>query len=267
VLTLPEQAEWERVCERTSHIFGVTIPVLPSLANLQKLNDQVVELVKRFGQDVTNYHGKLQKLLPSIVGAYAALPRYKTAVATDRLCQSIQRAKKPLEVFEAIRTAEVTSPAAMGEVFKQSAKAHRAIDQIRLDVFEKLGQISDEPRAGVAGILRTNIQDALTVDEHVTALESVVSRWLNDSMKVLLDGPREPAPPPLPPLSHPAGPTLLMATIPGPPDRPTIRGQRKITGLAAWHALKDEIERDITEGAELELIWQITKRPPGEEYE
>jgi hypothetical protein len=264
---LPEQAEWERVCERTSHIFGVTIPVLPSLANLQKLNDQVVDLVKRFGQDVTNYNGKLQKLLPSIVGAYAALPRYKTAVAMDTLCQSIQRAKKPLEVFEAIRTAEVTSPAAMGEVFKQSAKAHRAIDQIRLDVFEKLGQISDEPRAGVAGILRTNIQDALTVDEHVTALESVVSRWLNDSMKVLLDGPREPAPSSLSPLSQPAGPTPLVATIPGPPDRPTIRGQRKITGLAAWHALKDEIEREITEGTELELIWQITKRPPGEEHE
>jgi hypothetical protein len=259
---LPDQAIWEQVCERTSHIFGVTIPVLPSLANLQKLNDQVSDLSMKFGPDVTNYHGKLQKLLPAVVGAYSDLPRYKTAVAMSALCQSIQRAKKPLEVFEAIRVAEITSPSAMGEVFKQSAKVHRAIDQIRLDVFEKLGQISDEPRAGVAGMLRQNIQDALTVDEHVTALEGIVGRWLNDSMKLLLDAPREPVPPPLPPISQPTGLSPLVPLIPGSPERMIITGQRKTTGLAGWRALKDEIEQELTEDAELEMNWQIMKRQP-----
>jgi hypothetical protein len=259
---LPDQSVWEQVCERTSHIFGVTIPVLPSLANLQKLNDQVSDLSMKFGPDVTNYHGKLQKLLPAVVGAYSDLPRYKTAVAMSALCQSIQRAKKPLEVFEAIRVAEITSPSAMGEVFKQSAKVHRAIDQIRLDVFEKLGQISDEPRAGVAGMLRQNIQDALTVDEHVTALESVVGRWLNDSMKLLLDAPREPVPPPLPPISQPSGLSPLVPLIPGSSERMIITGQRKTTGLAGWRALKDEIEQELTEDAELEMNWQIMKRQP-----
>ena len=109
-------------------------------------------------------------------------------------------------------------------------------------------------------MLRRTIQDVLTVDEHVTALESVVSRWVDDSMKVLLDGPREPIPPPLPPLSPPADLAPLNPIMPGSPERTTIRGQRNITGLVAWRALKDEIEGDLTEDAELEMNWQITKR-------
>jgi hypothetical protein len=131
--------------------------VLPSLGNLQKLSDQASELIKKFGPDVANYTNKLQKVLPAIVGAHGDLPRYKTAIAMNALCQAIQRSKKPLEVFEAVRAAEITSPSAMGEVFKQSGKAHGALDQIRLDVFEKLGEITDEPRAAVAGMLRRNI--------------------------------------------------------------------------------------------------------------
>src|SRR5260370_13865905 len=198
---LPEQKAWEQVCERASHIFGVTIPMLPTLANLQKLNDQVSELNKQFGPEVANYVAKLRITLPAIVGDYVDLPRYRTAVAMNALCQSVQRAKKPSEIFEAIQVIEITSPSAMGEVFKQSAKAHRALDQIRFDVFEKLGQVSDEPRAGVAKLLRQQIQDALRADEHATALDSVVGRWLDASMKLLLDAPREPFP--QPPKPHP----------------------------------------------------------------
>jgi hypothetical protein len=260
--TLPDQADWELVCGRSSHIFGVTIPVLPSLGNLQKLNDQASELIKKFGPDVANYTSKLQKVLPAIVGAYVDLSRYKTAIAMNALCQAIQRCKKPLEVFEAVRAAEITSPSAMSEVFKQSGKAHGALDQIRLDVFEKLGQITDEPRAAVAGMLRRNIQEALTVDEHVTALENVVSRWLNDSMKLLLDAPREPIIAPLPPLLRPMDPIPMPPAIAGSPERVVIRGQRKITGLKEWQILKNEIEQELTDDAELEMNWQIMKRQP-----
>jgi hypothetical protein len=258
---LPDQKTWELVCDRTSHMFGVTIPVLPTLANLQKLNDQVSELNKKFGPDVANYQGKLQLVLPAVVGVYADLPRYKTAVAMNALCEAIQRAKKPLEVFDAIRSMPVTSPSAMGEVFKQAAKVHRAIDQVRLDVFEKLGQVSDEPRAGVAGMLRRDIQDALRVDEHVTALESIVGRWLNDSMKLLLDVPHEPILPPLPPISQPDVPPPLPP-VSVSSDKMLIKGQRKTTGIAGWRALKDEIEQELTEDAELEVNWQIVKRRP-----
>jgi hypothetical protein len=150
----------------------------------------------------------------------------------------------------------------MGEVFKQSGKAHGALDQIRLDVFEKLGQITDEPRATVAGMLRRNIQDALTVDEHVTALENVVSRWLNDSMKLLLDAPREPMIAPVPPVLPAIDPIPTPPAIAGSPERLVIRGQRKITGLKQWQVLKTEIEQEITDDAELEINWQIIKRQP-----
>jgi hypothetical protein len=142
---LPGQKAWEQVCERASHIFGVTIPALPTLANLQKLHDQISGLNKQFGPDVVNYVGKLGTALPPIMGDYADLPRYRTAIAMSSLCQAVQRVKKPSEIFEAIQDKDLTAPSAMGEVFKQSARAHRALDQIRLDVFEKLGQVSGEP--------------------------------------------------------------------------------------------------------------------------
>ena len=191
---LPEQKAWEQVSDRSSHIFGVTVPALPTLANLQKLGEQVSELVRQLGPDVDSYAAKLRNLLPVFVGEFANVPRYKTGAAMSALCQAIQRAKKPAEVFDAIQTAQVTAPSAMGAVLKHAAKAHRALDQIRLDVFEKLGQVEGEPRAGVATILRQQIQDALRAEEHATGLDSVVGRWLDDAMKVLLDAPREPVP-------------------------------------------------------------------------
>jgi hypothetical protein len=255
---LPEQKAWEQVCEKASHIFGVTIPALPTLANLQKLNDQVSELTMRLGPDVGNYLTKLRTTLPTLVGDFTDVQRYKTAAVMSTLCQAIQRAKKPSEVFDAIQTAQVTAPSAMGEVFKQAAKVHRALDQIRLDVFESLGQVRDEPRAGVAKILRQQIQDALRADEHATALDSVVGRWLDDSMKLLLDAPRDITPPP-------AAPPPAIDHISLPPTRAlpgTIvkEGKRAIKGASAWKSVREEIERELTEDAELEINWRIVKK-------
>ena len=255
---LPEQKAWEQVCERVSHIFGVTIPVLPTLANLQKLNDHVSELTNKLGQDVTNYVGKLRGTLPAFVGDFADVQRYKTAAITSTLCQAIQRAKKPSEVFEAIQTAQVTVPSAMGEVFKQAGKVHRALDQIRPDVFESLGLVRDEPRAGVAKMLRQQIQDALRADEHATALDSVVGRWLDDSMKLLLDVPRAASPP-----SAAPAPVIEDISLPPTPPVPgTIvkEGRRAVKGAAAWKSVREEIERELTEDAELEINWRIVKK-------
>ena len=123
---LPEQKAWDQACERASHFFGVMVPALPTLANLQKLHDQVAALNQQFGPDVANYLGKLRTILPAVVGDETEILRYQTAAATNALCQTIQRAKKPSETFDAIQGAEVTVPSAMGEVFKQSARAHKA---------------------------------------------------------------------------------------------------------------------------------------------
>jgi len=261
---LPEQKAWDQACERASHFFGVTVPALPTLANLQKLHDQVASLNKQFGHEVANYLGKLRTILPAVVGDETEILRYKTAAATNALCQTVQRAKKPSETFEAIQGAQVTVPSAMGEVFKQSAKAHAALNQIRLDVFEKLGQVQDEPRAGVAQSLRQQLQDALRSDEHVTALDSVVSRWLDDSMKLLLDAPRpQPTPPIVAPVPDENDISLPPFLPPPPPPKPGIKvstGQRKVTGKKEWHALSDEIDREVTDDAELELTWRIVKK-------
>jgi hypothetical protein len=252
---LPEQKTWEQVCERAGHIFGVTISTLSSLANLQKLHEQVSQLNKQYGLSVQSYLEKLKVTLPGIVGEFGELPRYKTAVAINSLCQTVQRAKKPLDIFEAIQNADVTTPSAMGEVFKQSAKIHGALDQVRLDVFERLGQISGEPRAGVAKLLREQIQEALRADEHVTALDGVVGRWIDDSMKLLLDVPS--APPPPPTKTDPGAPPPEVAVSPG---TVMITGERKIRGRNAWRALTEEIEQQLTDDAELELSWRIVRK-------
>lgn len=260
---LPDQKVWDVTCERASHFFGVTVPALPTMANLQKLHDQVTNLNKQYGQEVANYLAKLRSTLQAIVGGEIEVLRYKTAESTNALCQAVQRSKSPLETFKAIQSAHVTGPSAMGEVFKQSAKAHAALNLIRLDVFEKLDQIEDEPRASLGQSLRQQLQDALRADEHATALDSVVSRWLDDSMKLLLDAPR---PQPVPAVTvPPAVDDLALPPVlpPPPPPKPGVNvstGQRKVTGKKAWHALSDEIDREVTEDAEIELTWRIVKK-------
>jgi hypothetical protein len=245
---LPDQRAMELTCTRASDIFGVTIPVLPSLANLQKMHDQVTALNKQLGPAVANYLGKLSAVLPPIVGDFSETDRYKTAVAMNALCQAIGRSSKPADTFAAIQSAHVTIPSAMGEVFKQAAKVHDALDRIRMEVFEKLGQVRGEPRAGVAKMLRQQLQDALRADEHVTALSGVVKSWLDDSMKLLLDAPPPPSSPP---------PT------PNPPGFKVSEGKRKVHGKREWQSLREEIEREVTDDAEVELTWRIVSKRPG----
>jgi hypothetical protein len=256
---LPEQKAWEQVCERTGYIFGETIPSLPSLANLQKLHDLVIAGVRKLGPDVANYLGKLRTTLMAVFGDYAELPRYKTAVATDAICKAVSRAKKPWDIFEAVQTAMVTSPPGMGEVFRQASKVHSALDQVRLDVFENLGQVRDEPWAGVAKTLRDQILDALRADEHVTGLSGVAGRWFEDSMKLLMDMRRAATPPPQPP-SQPEAADPLPPPPPPPPDMKVTQGNRKVVGKTAWRSLRDEIEAELTEDAELEMSWRIVKK-------
>jgi hypothetical protein len=252
---LPEQKAWEQVCERTGYIFGETIPSLPSLANLQKLHDLVTAGVRKLGPDVANYLGKLRTTLTAVLGDHAELPRYKTALATDAICKAVGRAKKPWDVFEVVQNAQMTSPSGMGEVFRQSAKVHAALDQVRVDVFEKLGQVREEPWAGVAKTLRDQILDALRADEHVTGLSGLANRWFEDSMKLLLE--MKPATPPPAPRPEPPSPP---PPPPPPPNMEVKEGKRTVVGRTAWCSLRDEIERELTEDAELEMSWRIVKK-------
>ena len=260
--SLPEQAAWEEVASRASHIFGVTLPSLPTLANLQKLDTQVRELMTKHSADVTNYGDKVRSTLTQICGAYKDVARFKTAFSMNALCHAVQQTGKPLDLFEAIRNAQTeTSPAGMGIVFKQASAIHRALDQVRHDVFQRLGQIQDEPRASVAQGLRRQIQEALETDEHVTSLAGVVRRWQDDAMALLLDRPPLPPqvspPAPQPPAAPPEPP---IVTPPPQPGEKVFTGSRRASGLRGWKSITEEIEREMTEDAELEITWRIVKK-------
>ena len=256
---LPEQAVWEEVASYTSHIFGVTLQPLPKLASLQKLDTEVRELVSKHSGDVANYLGKLSSTLPKICGGCSDLARFKTATRMNALCATIQQTRKPLDLFEAIRVAKMeTSPAGMGVVFKQALPVHRALDQVRIDVFERLGQVQDEPRASVAQGLRLQIQEALEADEHVTSLDGVVRRWLDDAMKLLLDRPAPPAQPLQSPPFQPEPP--IVTPPPFQPGQQVLTGSRHASGLGGWKSISEEIERELTDDAELEISWRIVKK-------
>jgi hypothetical protein len=254
---LPDQADWEEVASRTSHIFGVTLQPLPNLANLQKLDTQVRELVTKYSGEVANYVSKLRTTLSQLCGGCDGIPRLKTAESMIALCTAIQKTRKPLDLFEAIRLAQMdTSAAGMGVVLKQAATIHTAIDQIRRDAFEKLGQVQDEPRSSVAQGLRHQIQDVLEADEHVTALGGVVRQWMNDAMNLLFERPAlplvTPAIQPDPPLMTP--PQVVQA------GRKILTGSRRGHGQFGWKSIAEEIERELTDDAELEITWRIEKK-------
>jgi hypothetical protein len=255
---LPEQTVWDQVSSNVGHIFGVTLQPLPKLANLQKLDKEVRELVLRHSGEVANYLGKLRNTLPRICIGSNNLSRLMTAENTNALCAVIQQTRKPMDLFEAIHNARMqTSPAGMGVVLKQASSIHRALDQIRIDVFERLDQIQDEPRASAARGLRNQIQEALEADEHVTSLDGVVRRWLDDSMNLLLDRPAIPGQPPQPPAIRPEPP--IVAPPPDQPGRRVLTGSRHVSGIGGWKSITEEIERELTEDAELEINWRMVK--------
>ena len=254
---LPDQADWEEVASRTSHIFGVTLQPLPNLANLQKLDTQIRELVTKYSGEVANYVSKLRTTLSQICGGCDGFARLMTAESMIALCTAIQKTRKPLDLFEAIRLAQMdTSAAGMGVVLKQAATIHTAIDQIRRDAFDKLGQVQDEPRSSVAQGLRRQIQDVLEADEHVTALGGVVRQWMNDAMNLLFERPAlplvTPAIQPDPPLMTP--PQVVQA------GRKVLTGSRRGHGQFGWKSIAEEIERELTDDAELEITWRIEKK-------
>lgn len=257
---LPEQTVWEQVGANASHIFGVTLQPLPKLANLQKLDTEVRNLVSRYSGEVANYLSKLRNTLPKFCSESNQLARFKTADSTNALCAAIQQTRKPKDLFDAIRKARMeTSPAGMGVVFKQAGNIHRALDQVRMDVFEQLGQIQDEPRATAAKGLRSQIQEALGADEHVTSLEGIVKRWLDDAMKLLWDRPKAPVPPTEPPPSTPHEPESPPST-PFQQGQKVLTGSRNVFGIAGWKSIAQEIERELTEDAALEITWRIIKK-------
>ncbi len=75
-------------------------------------------------------------------------------------------------------------------------------------------------------------------------------------MKLLLDAPREPVPQPA--VADPGAQDVAIPTV--SPGSIVTSGQRKVTGKRAWHALAEEIERELTEDAELEMSWRIVKK-------
>jgi hypothetical protein len=79
-------------------------------------------------------------------------------------------------------------------------------------------------------------------------------------MKLLL-APREPVTQPTVPNtpSHPLPPPLPDPVSPG---TMVTTGQRKVTGKKEWQSLREEIERELTEDAELDMTWRIVKKRP-----
>jgi hypothetical protein len=85
----------------------------------------------------------------------------------------------------------------------------------------------------------------------VTGLTGVAGRWFEDSMKLLFE--MKPPPPPPPTTPEPA-------PLPTPPDKVVREGRRKVVGKSACRSLLAEVERELSDDAELELTWRIVKK-------
>lgn len=271
--TLPSQSEWTVVAERASHLFGLTLPPIPSPGNLQKLDEQVRALVSQYAGDLSDYASKLQATLSMLDEPHAAATRLVTAARMQTLCSAIRDTRKPVDLFSAIHNATLeSSPHAMSVAFKQAKGIHAALDKIRLFTYTQLGGVTDEPRATAARGLRLQLLEALKADEHVTGLTSLISSWLDNAERLLLQvpvsvpspgiapAPVRPAEPPAPVPPSPAASPIRPAVVPAPPGKTVVEGQRQITGKSSWQTVVSEIERDLTEDTELEISWKIVKK-------
>ncbi|MEK7750963.1 MAG: phage resistance protein [Acidobacteriota bacterium] len=251
---VPAQEMWDTVVHRAGQIFGVTISPLPTLANLQRLDADVRDVVRRCREPLSSYVAKLRPVLQRLNTEGEPPARLRTAEAVQTLIAEVEQTRKSLELARRIQTAAVvTSETAMGVALKQAGGIHAALDRLNLALFESLARIEDEPRATVArGILR-QLREALREDEHVTSLDDVVRKLEEQATRLILDVPRPPIPLP-PPIGE---------EVPLPPPKPgklvVASGRKAAKGLAGWKEVAREIESNMADDTELVISWEILR--------
>lgn len=207
-VVLPAEAEWEPAVKRAGSIFGVAISRLLSATNVGKLSGEAQKIASDARRGCQAYCQRLKDRLTRLDMDPEAADRMKTAVATQALVERLHAAEAA-DVVKLLATSDIaTSEAAMGECRAKAAELEGNLDTAGWDIFEAIGQLTDQRQATAQEIL-AELRQALASDEHVLELAPALKGAQARAVRLLTKAAEEP---PKPPIVPPPGPEP-----PGPP--------------------------------------------------
>jgi len=195
---LPPENAWGTALERAALVFGVVCSPLLNASNLSRLAEEI----KLKARDNIQYCRPLVTNVTSCLARFdlaaEKAPRHQTAEAVLNLLEAV-RDSKPAAVIEALASiTPQTSLPAMGTSFTSAKEVVGELEAIEWELFESIRNLQDE-RSDAAKALRGRVADALSNDQHVTALGPVLRAEQKAAIRLLTP----PAPPPRPPVAPP----------------------------------------------------------------
>ncbi|MGI9181610.1 MAG: DUF6079 family protein [Longimicrobiaceae bacterium] len=250
---LPEEPSWQEAVQRASAILGITVSPLRNAANLARLVDGAQQSAETHREAVEGYRQDLNDRLARLDVDPPTADRLRTARAAGAFLAAIAAARRE-GVAAAMAAAEVaTSATAMGECIRKAASLRSTLKATRWELFEAIGELQDPYRERAVGIL-SRLREALTHDEHVTALEPALNRAQAEAVALLGEAARRPG------LAEPAPEPKRPTPEPPTPAPPGVQiHKRRQVAAAELEPLLAELRSDVAGAADarVEVEWRV----------
>ena len=253
---MPSAEIWKQAVHRAGLLFGVAADATLSPAN-----------VARFAEDVLARARGFQPGLEAYVTALSGQAAIFAGPEGERL-QTARRATTLVSALVGAASGEIAdvlakSPADGGDgaimrLLGRAEKLAEALGRVPWALFDGLRALGDSRKEDAAAIL-ARLKEALTLDEHVQALETALERTAADAVGLLtapaaLQSELPPSPPPAPLPAPPSSPPARSSR-----HRVVASGSRQGMDDRAARAVLDELREAIATAPtrRLTLTWQF----------
>ncbi len=217
---LPSEDTWAIACHRARVILGVESSPLLNASNLARLCEEVQGVAREYQDLCQALVEQLEELIADFGGGAESAPRYQTAQAVAALLPSVSTGEPAAVVKSLAEITPQTSETAMGTSLETAGSVVRALDATKWKLFESIRKLKDG-RKDAAGAVLERVRRALSSDQHVNAVESVLKAEEEKAIDLL--SPRETTPekPDTQPEEEPsdeAGPPAVPEPVEGSPS-------------------------------------------------
>ncbi len=248
---LPPADAWVRARERAAALFGLTPPEVLNAANVDRLVAALLAPARAAAGPLARLVRTLEAQLVAYRGEAQDADRLVTARSAMALLAEAEAAGDGSKVVEALARAAVRkSEAAMARTLATAAELEAFLAGFDWQSLEALHRIQDHRRAA-ADAIRGQLAEALTVDEHVTALRPALDQARAKALRLLAE-----APPPVPPPPPPPGDGIEEVAAEAHSDLPATEA------LAVLAELERRLEAEPD--GHLSIQWRLTRRTRGE---
>jgi hypothetical protein len=251
IMDLPNPEVWKMAVHRAAAIFSFNGSSLLNANNVNQLTTDVKKKSAETRRPCQVYVERLKARMTQLGMPLEKSHRLKTATRARSLLERLLAAEED-DALDVLANADIaTSEAAMGECVAKSAELEGNLETAGWDIFEAIGQLTDERKPQVGEILK-EVRLALESDEHAVSLAPALREAQAKAVRLLT---KKALPGPTPEIQPPP------VTPPPPKRQKRVVGQGEEQGVTLdsaserLSALKSKLQRGQT--VRINLSWII----------